>query len=73
MPAMPRAIREARMDRILSRVLGRVRLSDLGWTEDRARQFDEAAAGKPDLYPAASRWSSTTTTASMWTRGSGTR
>ena len=30
-----------------------MRLSDLGWTEDRARQFDEAAAGKPsDLYPA---------------------
>ena len=27
-------------------------MSDLGWTEDRARQFDEAAAGKPDLYPA---------------------
>ena len=28
-----------------------MRLSDLGWSEDRARQFDEAAAGKPDLYP----------------------
>jgi ribosome biogenesis GTPase / thiamine phosphate phosphatase len=28
-----------------------VRLSDLGWSEDRARQFDEAVAGKPDLYP----------------------
>lgn len=28
-----------------------MRLSDLGWTDDRARQFDAAAAGKPDLYP----------------------
>ena len=23
----------------------------MGWTDDRARQFDAAAAGKPDLYP----------------------
>jgi ribosome biogenesis GTPase len=28
-----------------------VRLTDLGWTDDRARQFEDAAAGKPDLYP----------------------
>ena len=28
-----------------------MRLSDLGWTADRARQFEEAAAGKPDLFP----------------------
>ena len=28
-----------------------MRLSDLGWTPDRARQFEEAAAGKSDLYP----------------------
>jgi ribosome biogenesis GTPase / thiamine phosphate phosphatase len=31
--------------------LGGVRLTDLGWTDERARQFDEAAAGKPDLHP----------------------
>ncbi len=28
-----------------------MRLSDLGWDDVRARQFHEAAAGKPDLYP----------------------
>jgi ribosome biogenesis GTPase / thiamine phosphate phosphatase len=28
-----------------------VRLSDLGWDDVRVRQFDEAAGGKPDLYP----------------------
>jgi ribosome biogenesis GTPase len=27
-------------------------LSDLGWDDVRARQFHEAAGGKPDLYPA---------------------
>ena len=28
-----------------------MRLSELGWTEDRARQFDAAKGDKPDLYP----------------------
>jgi len=28
-----------------------VRLSELGWTEDRARQFEAATRDKPDLYP----------------------
>jgi len=28
-----------------------VRLSELGWTEDRARLFDAASGGKPDLFP----------------------
>ena len=28
-----------------------MRLIDLGWTDERARQFDEAAAGKADLHP----------------------
>jgi ribosome biogenesis GTPase len=31
--------------------LSGVRLTDLGWSEERARQFDRAAAGKADLYP----------------------
>ncbi len=28
-----------------------MRLAELGWTEDRARQFDAVKGGKPDLYP----------------------